>query len=194
MIRILRASGYRSMPWKNGGGVTTEIAIYPRDAGLDAFHWRVSMASVSSDGPFSTFTGTDRTLAVLEGEGIRLAIDGRDPVLLTGASEPLSFPADVPTEGTLKHGPILDLNVMVSRDKAHARVERHVGPCALDLAPKRGWTLLLVNRGRVSLHLQQGEEELSARDCLLVEGDDSPVSFDATTGSEFYVVRIAPNL
>ncbi|WP_431460998.1 HutD family protein, partial [Klebsiella pneumoniae] len=33
-MRILRAADYRSMPWKNGGGVTTEIAVSPAGAGL----------------------------------------------------------------------------------------------------------------------------------------------------------------
>ncbi|TIN81446.1 MAG: HutD family protein, partial [Mesorhizobium sp.] len=71
-MRILRAAEYRSMPWKNGGGVTTEIAVSPSGAGLDDFDWRVSMARVELSGPFSQFAGIDRTLAVLEGEGIVL--------------------------------------------------------------------------------------------------------------------------
>ncbi|MDP1908248.1 MAG: HutD family protein, partial [Hyphomicrobium sp.] len=43
-MRILRAKDYRRMPWKNGGGETTEIAISPEGAALDSFDWRVSMA------------------------------------------------------------------------------------------------------------------------------------------------------
>ena len=31
-----------SMPWKNGGGETTEIAVSPPGAGLDDFDWRVA--------------------------------------------------------------------------------------------------------------------------------------------------------
>ena len=68
-MRILRAESYRRMPWKNGGGETTEIAVSPEGAGLDDFDWRVSMARVESSGPFSLFAGIDRTLAILEGEG-----------------------------------------------------------------------------------------------------------------------------
>ncbi len=51
-MQILRASDHRVMPWKNGGGSTTEIAVFPIDSGLDAFDWRVSMATVAADGPF----------------------------------------------------------------------------------------------------------------------------------------------
>ena len=61
-MRILRAPDYRVMPWKNGGGTTTEVAVSPEGAGLDHFDWRISMARVEQDGPFSTFPGIDRTL------------------------------------------------------------------------------------------------------------------------------------
>ena len=54
-MRILRASDHRVMLWKNGGGSTTEIAVFPPGAGIGAFDWRVSMASVVGDGAFSAF-------------------------------------------------------------------------------------------------------------------------------------------
>ena len=70
-MRLLPAAGHRRMPWKNGGGETVEIAISPADAGLDGFDWRLSMATVATDGPFSVFPGIDRSLAVIRGAGIQ---------------------------------------------------------------------------------------------------------------------------
>jgi len=61
-MKILRSADHKRMPWKNGGGETVEIAISPQGAGLADFDWRVSMATVASDGPFSVFPGIDRTL------------------------------------------------------------------------------------------------------------------------------------
>ena len=75
-MRILRAENYRRMKWKNGGGETAEIALFPDGAGLGIFDWRISMARVESGGPFSTFPGVDRTLSILEGEGIVLESRG----------------------------------------------------------------------------------------------------------------------
>ncbi|MBM7325185.1 HutD family protein, partial [Agrobacterium sp. S2] len=49
------------MPWKNGGGVTTEIIVHPAKASMADFDWRISMANVAQDGPFSIFPGVDRT-------------------------------------------------------------------------------------------------------------------------------------
>ena len=67
-MRILRAGSHRRMPWKNGGGITTEVAISPPEATVNDFDWRISMAKVLASGPFSTFANIDRVLAVLDGE------------------------------------------------------------------------------------------------------------------------------
>ena len=108
MAKIIRAADCRRMKWKNGGGETAEIAVFPEGAALDDFDWRVSMARVETDGPFSAFPGVDRTLAILEGEGLVLRVANQNPVELTGRSEPLSFPADAPTTARLIAGPITD--------------------------------------------------------------------------------------
>lgn len=121
-MRIIRRADQRAMPWKNGGGVTTEIAVFPADAGLDDFHWRVSTARVEQDGPFSLFPGVDRSLSLLEGEGITLKVQGRVPFGMTRRCAPLVFAADVPTEATLMSGPITDLNVMTRRDRYESDV------------------------------------------------------------------------
>ena len=73
--RLLRAADYPVMPWKNGAGSTREIL---RDAGdgLEGFGWRLSIADVGAPGPFSAFSGYQRVITVLEGEGMRLTVDG----------------------------------------------------------------------------------------------------------------------
>ena len=123
-MRIIPATSYRSMPWKNGGGVTTEIAVFPEGAGLDDFDWRISMAHVAQDGPFSAFPGVDRTLCVLAGLGITLAFAGKGEVTLGKMSDPYSFPADVAVHGKLHGEPIDDFNVMSRRARWRHEVER----------------------------------------------------------------------
>ena len=112
-MRIIPSSSYKSMPWKNGGGVTTEIAVHPAGAGLETFEWRISMAHVASDGPFSLFPDIDRTLSVLNGEGITL--HGVEAMTLTPQTPPYSFAADTPITAVLIDGAIDDLNVMTRR-------------------------------------------------------------------------------
>ncbi|HWV09358.1 MAG TPA: HutD family protein, partial [Pseudomonas sp.] len=59
-------------PWKNGGGETRELAIEPAGAALDEFEWRISSARVTAPGGFSSFPGIDRSLAILNGDGLGL--------------------------------------------------------------------------------------------------------------------------
>ena len=104
------------MPWKNGGGRTTEIAVHPPGAGLDAFDWRVSIADVEADGPFSPFPGIDRTIVLLDGAGMRLA-GGDHAIDLRVRYEPFSFSGDVPMTCTLLSGPVRDFNLMLRRGR-----------------------------------------------------------------------------
>ena len=82
-MRLIREKSYRRQPWKNGGGETIEIAVFPAGASVDDFDWRISMALVATDGPFSTFSGIDRTLTILDGQGIDLFVEGQPPTRIT---------------------------------------------------------------------------------------------------------------
>ena len=189
-MRILRAADYRSMPWKNGGGTTTEIAVVPDGAGLDDFDWRVSMARVEGGGPFSGFAGVDRTLAVLEGEGIVLDIAGREPARLTGASAPLSFPADVATTAALISGPITDLNVMTRRGRATHTVECLLVSAPIDIRPTTGTTLILPLDGEVGV-TGPATASLGPRDTLLISPDVAELHLEPARPTTVFVIRIA---
>lgn len=150
-MQILRAADHRRMPWKNGGGETLEIAVHPPEAGLGDFAWRLSMALVTVDGPFSAFAAVDRTIALLEGDGLELGVDGRARQVLTPASPPWSFAGDVPTEARLTGGPIRDLNAMTRRGRATHRVERVRLADPLPVRTGDGWVLALCTEGGVGV-------------------------------------------
>jgi uncharacterized protein len=116
--RILTPGDYRAMPWKNGGGTTTEIHIHPEGAGWGEFDWRVGIADIGQSGPFSSFPGIDRSILLLdcpEGSGMRLTIDGRDLDLPMRAF--VDFAGESTTYGTLKGKPVRDFNVMSRRGR-----------------------------------------------------------------------------
>jgi environmental stress-induced protein Ves len=121
------------MPWKNGGGTTAEIALWPPGASLDNFNCRVSVADVRTDGPFSHFAGIDRKLALLKG-ALSLTIEGQGIIALTSESPPLEFPGDVKTEAVLASGAAQDLNVMTRRGAATSTMTRQTsaGPIISD--------------------------------------------------------------
>src|SRR5580704_10328380 len=103
-MQRLFARDHRTMPWKNGGGTTTEIATFPAGSSLDDFAWRASMARVERAGPFSRFPGVDRSIALVEGMGMTLAIAGRGHAVIDAMAAPLAFPGDVDVEAILPSG------------------------------------------------------------------------------------------
>jgi len=113
----------QAMPWKNGGGVTREIVCQPPGAGLDAFDWRVSIAHIASDGPFSRFAGVDRVITLLEGAGVQLSSsDGAVAHRLATPCQPFSFAGEADIDSRLLGGPCDDFNVMTRRERCRASV------------------------------------------------------------------------
>jgi uncharacterized protein len=108
-------------PWKNGGGLTQEIVCVPVGAGLGDFDWRVSVAQVKCDGPFSIFQGIDRVIVLLNGKGMRLAGSIHQHEL-TEPLLPHAFAGEIPISCTLVDGPTIDLNVMTRRQAVRADV------------------------------------------------------------------------
>ncbi len=119
MMQKIVPANFKRMPWKNGGGETAEIAIGPSDATAAGFDWRVSMARVAAAGPFSTFDGIDRTLAVLSGQGLRLTTDEigtRRTVVLNVDSDPYRFAGEAIVSADLIDGAgVTDFNMMTRR-------------------------------------------------------------------------------
>lgn len=185
-MRIIRAADCLVMPWKNGGGRTTEIAVAPEGATLDDFDWRISMAHVGQDGPFSSFPGIDRTLSVLSGAGITLAFGDGERVRLDRSSAPYPFAADRAVDGVLVDGPIDDLNVMSRRGRWQHRVERLAS--AGSLSASEGLLVLVARKG----DWQVNGAALPAGDSAIL---DAPGDVElAVSGgeAELYAVWLTP--
>jgi len=110
-VRHLTPAHYTTMPWANGRGTTVELL---REDGPEGLQFRLSMASVIEDGPFSILPGIERTLTVLSGPGFRLAGEGLS--VICAPLVPVSFPGDlaVRAEGT-GGTPSVDFNVMTAQ-------------------------------------------------------------------------------
>ncbi len=117
MMRRIPRSEFRTAPWKNGGGVTHEIARL--DAG-PALVWRISLAEVGRDGPFSSFPGLMRVLTVIDGAGLDL--EGPTQILHALPLEPVRFSGDTPIHGRLRDGPCRDVNVIFDAGKVAVEV------------------------------------------------------------------------
>jgi len=122
-------------PWKNGGGVTREIACWPPGAGMDDFQWRLSIATIAASGPFSPFPGVDRIIALLDGPGVRLATsDSAIDHVLNRPLEPFSFPGEAAIHGTVLGDASSDFNVMTRRSLLRAQWQVLRAPASIGAA------------------------------------------------------------
>jgi environmental stress-induced protein Ves len=122
-IRIIDSRTARQLPWKNGQGVTLELAIAPPDADLSSFEWRISSARVASAGPFSHYPGIDRSLGLLSGAGLRLSLPEQINLDLDRHNPVLSFAGELDVQAELLDGPVQDFNLMSRRGRWRHRLE-----------------------------------------------------------------------
>jgi environmental stress-induced protein Ves len=122
----LECADARPVPWKNGGGVTRQIAIWPPESTYERgdFEWRISKARVHEAGAFSPFPGFDRILVVLGADGLFLKHGKRGPRTLVRPLEPYRFSGDVATLAELAGAAVEDFNVFtrVGRWKADVQI------------------------------------------------------------------------
>jgi environmental stress-induced protein Ves len=188
-MRILRASDYRRMPWKNGGGETREVLVSPDGAALNAIDWRISLATIETDGPFSTFDGIQRTLCVIRGAGIRLTVDNASPELLLEDSEPHTFAGESKTSATLVDGAIVDLNVMTRRETFRHSVRRLPCEGRLELQPTAATVIVFCQRGELHIAASGTTTRLQPEDCAVFDRE-GPVELHSTEPCELIVVEL----
>ena len=188
-MKVIRATDYRRMPWKNGGGETREIIVSPAGATLDSLDWRVSLATVAADGPFSAFPGVQRTLCVIRGAGIRLQVDDAPACTLLEDSEPHTFDGEAATSATLIDGAIVDLNVMSRRDRSRHVVKRLAVEGALRLAVHASPTIVFCQRGEVRCRTEDNFVALGGEDCVVFD-EATTVSLDAVERAQILVIEL----
>ncbi|MBS0214769.1 MAG: HutD family protein [Proteobacteria bacterium] len=165
--RILRSNDSTRQPWANGAGSTRELIQWPGDG--QVWQWRLSIADVDRDAPFSGFPGVDRILVLLSGDGLVLRFaDGHEERLDTPFAC-ARFPGEAELSGGPIDGPTTDFNLMWRRDRFDAElwVRPLVGSLQLFASPGETWALH-VAAGHVDgddgLHLDAGDTLVSSDD------------------------------
>ncbi|WP_373989058.1 HutD family protein [Duganella sp. BuS-21] len=172
MTQLIQYANLRSAPWKNGGGSTTEIAVSPAGAGFDDFDWRVSLATIAQDGPFSVFPGIDRSLALVDGDGVLL--DFGDERFVLSPSEPvIEFAGEDAVHATVTGRNTTDFNVMTRRGQCRHRLELRAVRGTEALKRRAGTTLLFLADGE-SLTLSSARERIAMvrYDTVVMEAED----------------------
>ena len=183
-MQILRWADRRTMAWKNGGGVTHEILVSERQTPFD---WRISIAEIRQDGPFSEFSGYDRHFCVLEG-GVELSLNQQPPLSLTPLTPPLKFSGDDKVSARISQAST-DLNLMVKKSAYHGDIE----PIWLKAQPHFECIyghLILLTTGHIQVPSQ--EERLNPYDCVWMQSGEVLDLDPEQTEVLIYALRLTP--
>jgi environmental stress-induced protein Ves len=162
-MKLISFDDLVATPWKNGGGVTRELACYPAGAALDDFVWRISIAEVNRSGPFSPFPGIDRVITLLEGDGMKLTFSDGEQHALTTPLLPYRFRGERIVNAQLAGTASQDFNLMLRRDAVggslqvrHGSGEIACDGCFVALFCARGsWKINAPDGHRHQLDLRQ---------------------------------------
>ena len=152
---------YRRTPWKNGGGVTTDIA---EQGDL----WRFGRTPITAPGPFSDYAGFDRVQVLVAGHGLVLEtpdgeIDVRTPF------KPVRFRGETPITSRLEAGPVEVVNLIGKR--SHVSIDIVVLTAGQSVAIGKGTHLAYAAVGAVTLDSPELEgRQLAADHCLRIDG------------------------
>ncbi|MDQ0420440.1 environmental stress-induced protein Ves [Peteryoungia aggregata LMG 23059] len=189
-IRIQRFDEHLKMPWKNGLGITREVISRPASDEPGGFDWRISLATVGASGPFSIFAGIDRTIAVLQGDGMQLTVDGRrEPPLLVG-SPPFAFSGDAEVQADCLGGETLDLNMMSRRGRFVHRMTKIVVSDAQTLSLPAE-TVAVVFRDEALVAIDSLRSDAGLGDVLV--GLDGPLELSIVprgSGCMLYIIEV----
>lgn len=158
-VTVLRPSDYQRTPWKNGGGVTTDIAH-------EGETWRFSRTPITAPGPFSDYAGFDRIQVLVAGRGLVLEtpngeIDVRAPF------KPVRFTGELAIVSRLDGGPVEVLNLLGDRSKVTLDLAVLTAGESLHLGS--GLHIAYCPTGVASLRLAEERHALAADHALRLE-------------------------
>jgi len=179
--RHLARASYTAMPWRNGAGITHEIAREPAQG--EAFSWRLSLASLEVNGPFSSYAGYQRCVALVAGRGFRLHIGSAHAQELRTRGNHVLFDGASATRCELLDGPCTDLSLIVREPG----LIDHVSPLAVGAeeevkSPAARTLVLFVLAGAItvqapgrvsSAHTGAAFFRLNLHDTLLIPAEES---------------------
>lgn len=123
---LLKSEDYARSPWKNGGGVFTDIAgAHRADARVknwDSLLWRFAATPIAASGPFSHMPGIDRLQMVVAGRGLVLRAPGQE----FDEREPFTtvrFTGELEIVTELEAGPVEVVNLMARRGAVEIGLE-----------------------------------------------------------------------
>jgi uncharacterized protein len=186
-IEVINPAHWLTQRWQNGGGITHQLARADDEHGL---RWRVSIAEVASDGPFSQFENIDRIILLLDGAGFRLFGVGANPQLLNTPLQPFAFEGDSAVHCSLINGPVRDFNLMYRRGSVCAAL----AVLAIDASSQQvalcPQCLIYVASGTVRAVIQQNHYILETGQTLCLSNETAPLLLSGADRGQILLIQL----
>lgn len=188
MIELIRADQYTKMLWKNGAGFTLEIA---RSQGEADFEWRISMADVTTSGPFSLFPNKQRIISVLDGQGMVLHVDDL-PAKTLNQGDIFAFHGESQVQSELVDGAIRDLNLIYDPAKFHARFQWLNDAAEQAFISSADLIFIFNHGGETQVSVEGDLFQLAAYETLKIEKNAgvSSINFSKKQRQSCYVIEL----
>lgn len=188
MIELIKADQYTKMLWKNGAGFTLEIA---RSQGEADFEWRISMADVTTSGPFSLFPNKQRIISVLDGQGMVLHVDDL-PAKTLNQGDIFAFHGESQVQSELVEGAIRDLNLIYDPAKFHARFQWLNDAAEQTFISSADLIFIFNQGGETQVSVEGDLFQLAAHETLKIERNAgvTSISFPKKQLKSCYVIEL----
>ena len=169
-VTRLSPSQYITTPWKNGGGVTVDIAV-------EGDVWRFGRTPIVAPGPFSDYRGFDRVQVLVAGNGLVLQTPDGD-IDVRQLFRPVRFSGETPIVSRLEAGPVEVVNLIGNRAKV--RIDIRVLQTGGDIIVGAGTHIAYCPDEPATIDVEGTRYDLAADHGLRIETDAlTPVAVSA---------------
>ncbi len=186
--QVIPANEYRRERWKNGLGWTREIVKVPDG---DDWWWRLSIAEIERDSPFSSFPGVERELVLLQGNGLRLRFDDGQVHTLEPPHGRFRFAGERAVTGELVNGLTHGFNLMWRRERLDAELYYRplVGPMLFFAEPGVTWAVHLL-AGQATFDRASGLPPMWMGDTAILAAAEGRRRFALEGGGEVLAIKL----
>jgi uncharacterized protein len=186
-LQLITPLQWQTQRWQNGGGITHQLA---RSDDAEGLLWRLSVADVASDGPFSRFDGIERVILLLDGAGFCLHGVGDNPQNIHRPLQPFRFAGESAIHCTLLDGAVRDFNLMTRRDAVQAELQVLSLNSTIYVLPPSPQTLIFVASGSVDVAFGATQLTLDTQHTLSLGNENASVQLSSAAGAQIISISL----